>query len=103
MIANLEARMDIVREARSFPPGLLERLSRWIETAEERHLYRSNPLRWAAENGVDENLAVELFLEATHAGIFDVVWSILCTQCGLLITTPGGLRSFSRAKRHCRL
>ena len=103
MIANLEARLDVVRESQSFPPVLLERLARWIETAPEQRLYRINPLRWAADNQVDEELAIDLFLHATNAGIFDLVWAVLCTQCGLQITSPGGLRAFSRVKRHCRL
>jgi hypothetical protein len=103
MIAALSSRLDVVRETRSFPPFLLDRLERWIETAEERHLYRINPLRWAASHQVDEEMAIELFLHATNAGIFDLVWAVLCTQCGMQITTPGGLRAFSRVKRHCRL
>jgi hypothetical protein len=103
MIAALASRLDVVRETHSFPPALLDRLERWIESAEERHLYRINPLRWAAQNDVDEELGVNLFLHATNAGIFDLVWAIICTQCGMHITTPGGLRAFSRVKRHCRL
>jgi hypothetical protein len=103
MISNLEARLDVVRESQTFPPVLLDRLAKWIETAEERHLYRINPLKWAAANQVDEEVAINLFLHATNAGIFDLVWAVLCTQCSLQITTPGGLRAFSKVKRHCRL
>lgn len=103
MAANLESRLQLVREGQSFPPGLLDRLSRWIETAPEAELYRINPVRWAASNSVDEDLVIDLFLHATNAGIFDLVWSVLCTQCGLLINTPGGLKAFSRTQRHCRL
>ncbi len=103
MLANLESRLQMVREAQAFSPGLLERLARWIESAQEADLYRINPLTWAADNHVDENVVIDLFLHATNAGIFDLVWSVLCTQCGLLITTPGGLRAFSRVQRDCRL
>ena len=103
MLANLESRLQLVREAQAFPPVLLERLARWIESAEEADLYRINPLIWAGENHVDESVVIALFLYATNAGIFELVWSVLCTQCGLLINTPGGLRSFSRVQRICRL
>jgi hypothetical protein len=103
MLANLESRLQLVREAQAFPPMLLERLARWIESADEQELYRINPLLWAADNHVDENVVIDLFLYATDAGIFELVWSVLCTQCGVLINTPGGLRSFSRVQRICRL
>jgi len=82
---------------------LLNRLAQWIEKAAEEQLYRINALSWAKDNEVDEALAIELFLHCARAGIFELVWSVLCTQCGLLITTPGGLRAFSRTRRNCRL
>jgi hypothetical protein len=103
MQSHLESRLDVVREAHPFTPALLDRLGKWIMTAPEEKLYRINPLKWAAQNGVDENVALDLFLHATQAGVFDMVWSVLCTQCGMLITTPGGLRAMSRNKRQCRL
>lgn len=103
MNANLESRLDVVREAQAFPPTLVDRLGRWVESAAENELYRINPILWAAARQVDEDVAIDLFLHAAHAGIFDLVWSVLCTQCGVQITTPGGLRAFSKVKRHCRL
>jgi Family of unknown function (DUF5939) len=103
MESQLESRLDIVRETLLFPPGLVDRLGSWIASAPEEELYRINILRWAAQMGSDEKLVLDLFLHATTAGIVDMVWSTLCTQCGLLITSPGGLRHMSRAKRHCRL
>jgi hypothetical protein len=103
MTSLLDSRLDIVREAQKFPPGLLERLEKWVESAPEEQLFRANPLRWAKQNAVDENLVIDLFLHATQAGIFDMQWSVLCTQCGLLVNTQGGLRAMSRGKRHCRL
>jgi hypothetical protein len=103
MAGNLDSRLNLVRDTGKFPPVLVERLGRWIERAEERELYRINPLSWATSQQTDENLVVDLFLHATAAGVFDLIWSVLCTQCGMNITTPGGLRAFSKTQRHCRL
>ncbi len=103
MQSSLESRLDVLHEARLFPPVLIERLGKWVATGPEEELYRISPLQWAKQNGVEENLVIDLFLHATKAGIFDIVWSVLCTQCGLLITSPGGLKAMSRGKRHCRL
>ncbi|MBI4081727.1 MAG: hypothetical protein HY423_03875 [Candidatus Lambdaproteobacteria bacterium] len=103
MNTNLESRLELVAQAHAFPSRLLERLGQWVETAPEERLYRINPLLWAAEQQADENLVVDLFLHATMAGIFALVWSVLCTQCGMLITTPGGLRALAHTQRYCKL
>jgi len=99
----LESRLDIVRGTGLFPPGLLDRFAKWLGSAPEREVFRINPLGWAKQNQVDENLVIDLFLHATRAGVVDMLWSVLCTQCGILVTSPGGLRAMSRGKRHCRL
>ena len=103
MHVQLDSRLDVLREANLFPPGLIDRFGRWIATAPDEKVYRINPLAWAREMEADEPLVVDLFLHATRAGIVDMVWSVLCTQCGMLVTTPGGLRAMARGKRHCRL
>lgn len=103
MASLLESRLDLVREVKAFSPRLFERMQAWIENAPEEELYRINPLMWANRHGVDDEVAVNFFLHASRAGIFDMVWSALCTQCGMLVTSIGGLRSMGRSKRHCRL
>lgn len=103
MNSALESRLELVGQGHGFPSRLLERLGRWVETAPEERLYRINPLRWAEEQQADEKLVVDLFLHAAKAGIFDLVWSVLCTQCGMLINTPGGLRALAHTQRHCKL
>lgn len=103
MNSPLDARLDVVRATNLFPPGLLDRFGKWLATAPESDVFRVNPLSWARRNAVDENLVVDMFLHATHAGLVDMLWSVLCTQCAMLVTSPGGLRAMSRGKRHCRL
>jgi hypothetical protein len=103
MQSHLESRLDLLRVTNLFPPGLIERLGKWIVSAPEEKLYRINVLRWAKDVGADENLVIDLFLHGTQAGIVDMVWSVLCTQCGILVSSQGGLRAMSKGKRHCRL
>ena len=103
MEIQLESRLDLLRETNLFPPGLIDRLGGWIGTAPEEQLYRINILRWAKQIDADEHLVLDLFLHATRVGIVDMVWSMLCTQCGMLVTSLGGLHAMSRGKRQCRL
>ena len=103
MESPFDSRLDLLRETNLFPPGLIDRLGKWIVTAPDEKLYRIPVLRWAKEVGADENLVLDLFLHATQVGIVDMVWSVLCTQCGMLVNSQGGLRAMSKGKRHCRL
>lgn len=103
MQSQLESRLDVLRGTTLFPPGLLDRFGKWLAAAPDQDVYRINPLSWAKQHGTDENLVIDMFLHATRAGLVEMLWSVLCTQCGMLITSPGGLRAMSRGKRHCRL
>ena len=103
MNGQLESRLDVLSGTNLFPPGLLQRLGTWLATAPEKEVYRINAVGWAKQNQASEDLVIDMFLHATRAGLVDMVWSVLCTQCGMLVTSPGGLRAMSRGKRHCRL
>jgi hypothetical protein len=103
MQRHLESRLDLLRETHLFPPGLLDRFGKWLTSAPDEQLYRINALRWASQVGADENLVIDLFLHATKTGIVDMVWAVLCTQCGIHVNSQGGLRAMSKGKRHCRL
>ena len=47
---------------------LLEALDRFVRTADDREIVRVNPIRFAAERGLDKPSVVNLFLHARKAG-----------------------------------
>ena len=59
-------------------------------------------MHFAMEEGVPENEAVDLFLRATHAGILEFTWGVLCPGCAAFLTTPAALRSIQRT-RDCQM
>ena len=89
-------------KAREFSPGLVERFGRWVQTADDADVYRVNPIAWAEQHGVSEDEAIDLMLHATRSGILELAWGVICPSCGMLITTPGGLRALG-PNPHCRL
>jgi len=99
---TLAPRLDAIAKATSFPPGLLEQFGRWVRTADDAELFRFNPLAWAARHEIDEDQAVDLLLHATKVGILEMSWGVVCPSCGVLITTPGGLRALG-PNPHCRI
>ena len=90
--SSLGARLDLVRASGTIPEPALEAFRQHIAGAEEEDLFRMSPLKWGGRHGVEEVAAIELFLRATHAGILEFSWGILCPWCGGFLSTPAGLK-----------
>jgi len=97
--AYLDLRLHILREKSGLPDELCESFKDFLLSAPDEALFRMSPLRFAASQKISEQQAIDLFLHATHAGILEFVWGILCPGCLAFLTTPGALRSIGR--RHC--
>jgi len=102
MSDDLEIRLDLMGRNHDFSDGLVERFGQWVRTADDADLFRVGVVGWAAAHGVDEDEALDLFLHATNVGIFEMTWGVLCPKCGMLVTTPGGLRALG-PNPHCSL
>jgi hypothetical protein len=100
---NVSHRIDPLRESGRFPAQLLEVFANWISTAPDEDLFRVNPLLFAHAQGVEARDAIDLFVHATRAGIFDFAWGMVCKDCGAFVTTRGGIRALSHKQRACRL
>lgn len=68
-----------------------------LDGADEQALYRINPHSLAAEHGLKPASVVEVMLHATHAGLFQLSWSLLCRGCGSVVES---FRSLSCLNDH---
>jgi len=102
MSVALENRLGVLRSHPRFRAETIDRFARFLETASEEALFRTSPLHFAQEYGVPENEAIDLFLRATHTGILEFTWGVLCPMCGSFLTTPAALRSLQR-ERNCQM
>jgi class 3 adenylate cyclase len=102
MSVVLESRLELLRSYPRFSAQTVDRFARFIATAPEEALFRTSPLHFAGDEGVPENEAIDLFLRATHAGILEFTWGVLCPGCGSFLTTPAALRSLQRP-RDCHM
>lgn len=93
---------DFLRASRNFDRAVVDAFLQHLATAPDEDLFRMNPLRYARGVGLDERISVDLFLYATHAGLLEFTWGVLCQLCRGFLTTPGALRSLKGA-RHCSL
>jgi class 3 adenylate cyclase len=99
---TLVERLRVVQAAGRLPSEPVEALGRYVQTASEEQLFRVSPYRYAEETGIPIRTAVDLFLHATRAGIFDFTWGVLCPMCGAFLTTAAALKSLG-SKRECTM
>ena len=95
----LASRLEILRSSQLFEPAILQRFAAHLTEAPEEGVFRMSPLRYAQEAGLSEAVGLELFLRATHAGLLDFTWGVLCPNCASFVTTASGLRSLTDRKR----
>ncbi len=98
----LTTRLSALREAGGVDPAHVERLGRYLEEEPEREVFRMNPYRYAERTGTPARAAIDLFVRATHAGVLEFTWGVLCKGCGGFLTTASALRALE-AGRDCRL
>jgi class 3 adenylate cyclase len=101
-VSALAARLDAVRANGNFAPAIIDTFAEFLDTATDRQLFRMSPLRYASQHGLDESQAINLFLHATHVGILDFNWGIVCSGCGAFLTTASSLRTM-HMKRFCNI
>lgn len=97
---QLVARMAALRDQSALAEPVVDALTDLITSAADEALFRTNPYRFADWLKLNRPQALDLFLYAAHAGVFDLDWGVVCPNCGSFITTPGGLRAV-RTTTHC--
>ncbi|HTL11307.1 MAG TPA: DUF5939 domain-containing protein, partial [Bdellovibrionota bacterium] len=88
----LDERLAGLEKARSWSPRVVSKLESLIRNGEDQELYGINPIAFAAEKGMQENEAIDLFLHATKLRLMEMNWHLICPMCG------DQLQSFSSLK-----
>jgi class 3 adenylate cyclase len=91
--------VEVIRESltavmggEKFSDQILQQFTDFINNASDDELFRISPLRYAEKHNVDHLIAINLFLTATRAGIFEFSWGTLCPSCGVFVVSEIGLR-----------
>ena len=100
--SNLISRLNAIRATDKFDTQVIDQFAEFITTAPDEELFHMSPLRYAEHANAAQETAVDLFLYATHAGILDFNWGVLCPSCGAFLTKKSGLR-WLHTKKHCSL
>lgn len=98
----LDEKLATLEKARAWSPRAVSKIENLVRTGDDDSLFRANPLRFSQERGVPEPEAVDLFLHAAHAGLFDMNWHLLCPNCSQTVESFGDLKSL-HSRYHCDL
>jgi class 3 adenylate cyclase len=100
----LDERLAQLEAARPWSPRVVSRLEALIRTAEDDALFRVNPLAFADQWDLDEAEAIDLFLHAAAAGLFEMDWLLICPRCACAVESFARLRAVLRRFRcpECR-
>ncbi len=99
---NLTSRLKVIREMDKFTPEVIDRFGVFLENAPDQELFRMSPFRYAEQTNTATQDAIDLFLHATHVGILEFNWGVLCPSCGAFLTTKSGLRWLQSRKTNPR-
>ncbi len=95
----LDERLAALESARAWSPRVVSKLESHIRSADDAGLLRINPLAFAAEKGLAEEEAIDLFLHASSLGLFDMNWILICPICSCVIDS---FRALKNLQSHCR-
>ncbi len=98
----LNEKLAELKKARPWGANAISRFEELIRAGDDYSLFRVNPLKFGRENTVSEQEAIDLFLYATKAGLFEMNWQLLCPGCGDVVESFNTLRNLDSHYR-CNL
>ena len=99
---KLEERLAVVEKAKSWSPRVVSRLEMLLRSGTDEALHRINPIEFAKEKSIAEAEAIDLFLHACVAGLFDMDWLLVCPMCSDVVESFRSLRKL-HTHFHCHL
>jgi class 3 adenylate cyclase len=83
----LDQKLATLEGMHNWGPRVISKLETMIRTADDYALFRINPLQYAKEKGIPETEAIDLFLYATRAGLFEMEWHLVCASCCSIVSS----------------
>jgi class 3 adenylate cyclase len=99
---KLEEGLVALEAAKSWSPRVVSRLEMLMRSGTDEELYRVNPIQFATEKSIAEAEAIDLFLHACVAGLFDMDWMLVRPMCSDVVESFQSLRKL-HTHFHCNL
>ncbi|NTJ05795.1 adenylate/guanylate cyclase domain-containing protein [Rhizobium lusitanum] len=82
---------------------IVDAIERLVVEAPDRKLNRVNVLAFAADQGFDEEQAINAFLHSSRLGLFEMSWNVLCPGCGGVLDANTSLKTVQSETYNCTL
>jgi len=96
----LDEKLASLEKSKNWSPRAISRLENLIRSGDDFSLFRVNPITYAGEKGLPEKEAIDLFLHATIAGLFEMNWNLVCPGCTAVVESFATLKNF-HSHFHC--
>jgi len=98
---DAESLFSVLR--RTAEPEIVAAIERLIADGTDRQLNRVNALALATALDLDEEQTIGALLQATHLGLFELYWNVLCPGCGGVLDANTSLKSVRSDTYSCAL
>ena len=88
----LDQALSQLESARPWSPRVISKLEAHLHTAEDRGLFRVNPILFGKEKGIAEEEAITLLLHAAKVGLFEMEWHLVCPLCSQYVSSFSSLK-----------
>lgn len=99
---KIEKRFAILTDSDTISMESYNVFVEFIVAATDEELFRVSPYHYSNQTGLPVQEAIDLFLYATHVGVFEFRWGVICPSCGAFLSTESGLR-WIESDQHCTL
>lgn len=78
---RLDEKLEQLELAKKWAPRVISKFEALLQSDDDYDLFRINPIRYANEQRMDHNEAIDLFLHAAHIGLLEMQWNMVCSSC----------------------
>ncbi|OQY44858.1 MAG: adenylate/guanylate cyclase domain-containing protein [Candidatus Parabeggiatoa sp. nov. 2] len=81
----------------------VKKLGEILKTLEDWSLFRINPLRFAKQQGLNENEIIDIFVHGAKIGLFDLSYHLVCPACHGIVHNHQSLGELEKDSFYCAL
>lgn len=103
-MSDAASRFALLRQVVGAPgAAAAQSIERLVGEGDDLDLCRVNAYDFATRNDLDEGQAVDAFVHASHLGLFDLSWNLLCPGCGGVLEAAASLKSVDKSNYYCAM
>lgn len=78
---RLDEKLEQLELAKKWGPRVISKFEALLQSDDDFDLFRINPIRYAEEQRIDHDEAIDLFLHAARIGLLEMQWNMVCSSC----------------------